>query len=174
MAYSGKYKVKHKSKYKGDVDNIVYRSMWERHCFYWCDHNPNVKHWSSEETVIPYFYDVDKKYHRYFMDLKINFKDGRTLLVEVKPEKETQPPKKSFGKAVDRSKRYISESLTYVKNMNKWEAANEYAKDRGWEFQIWTEKTLMEMGIMPKPSKNEMAPLKPLKPFRRKKTRKKL
>ena len=32
----------------------------------------------------------------------------------------------------------------------------------------------MEMGIMPKPSRNEMAPLKPLKPFRRKKTRKKL
>ena len=82
------------------------------------------------------------------MDLKISFKDGRTILVEVKPEKETQPPKKSFGKATDRSKRYIKESLTYVKNMNKWEAANEYAKDRGWEFQIWTENTLMEMGIM--------------------------
>ena len=169
MAYSGKYVVKHKSKYKGDVDNVVDRSMWERHWFYWCDHNPNIKSWSSEETVIPYFYDVDKKYHRYFMDLKITYKDGRTILVEIKPEKETQPPKKP-----DRSKRYIRESLTYVKNMNKWEAANEYAKDRGWSFQIWTEKTLTEMGIMPKQSKNEMAPLKPLKPFRKKKTRKKL
>ena len=120
MAYSGKYVVKHKSKYKGDVDNVVYRSMWERHCFYWCDHNPNIKSWSSEETVIPYFYDVDKRYHRYFMDLKITYKDGRTILVEIKPEKEIQPPKKP-----DRSKRYIRESLTYVKNMNKWEAANE-------------------------------------------------
>ena len=169
MAYSGKYVVKHKSKYKGDVDNVVYRSMWERHCFYWCDHNANVKSWSSEETVIPYFYDVDKKYHRYFMDLKITYQDNRTVLIEIKPEKETQPPKKP-----DRSKRYIRESLTYVKNMNKWEAANIYAKDRGWDFQIWTEKTLTEMGILPKQSKNEMAPLKPLKPFRKKKTRKKL
>jgi hypothetical protein len=30
--------------------------------------------------------------------------------------------------------------MTYVKNINKWEAANEYAKDRGWKFVIWTEK----------------------------------
>jgi hypothetical protein len=47
MAYSGKYKVKHRSKYKGDVDNVVYRSMWERNAFKWCDNNPNIKHWSS-------------------------------------------------------------------------------------------------------------------------------
>ena len=33
----------------------------------------------------------------------------------------------------------MTEALTYVKNMNKWEAANEYAKDRKWKFEIWTE-----------------------------------
>ena len=132
--------------------------MWERHCFYWCDHNPNIKSWSSEETVIPYFYDVDKRYHRYFMDLKITYKDGRTILVEIKPEKETQPPKKP-----DRSKRYIRESLTYVKNMNKWAAAQNYAADRGWGFQIWTENELSAMGILPKPKKT----IKPLKPLRK-------
>ena len=162
MAYSGKYVVKHKSKYKGDVDNVVYRSMWERHCFYWCDHNPNIKSWSSEETVIPYFYDVDKRYHRYFMDLKITYKDGRTILVEIKPEKETSPP--TGGR---KTKKYIGEALTYVKNMNKWEAANNYAKDRGWEFQIWTEKTLQSMGIMAKET-GKLKPMKPLKPYRKK------
>ena len=31
--------------------------------------------------------------------------------------------------------------------MNKWEAADEYAKDNGYEFQVWTEKTLNSMGI---------------------------
>ena len=169
MAYSGKYIVKHRSKYKGDVDNVVYRSMWERHCFAWCDANPNIRNWSSEEVVIPYFWDIDKRMHRYFMDLKITYKDGRTILVEIKPEKETVPPKKP-----DKSKRYISEAMTYVKNMNKWEAAEEYAKDRGWTFQIWTEKTLTEMGIMPTQSKKgALKPLKPLKPFRKKSTRKK-
>lgn len=166
MAYSGKYTVKHRSKYKGDVDNVVYRSMWERHCFYWCDFNPNIRNWSSEEVVIPYRWDIDKRMHRYFIDLKITYTDGRTVLVEIKPEKETVVPKRP-----DKSKRYINEAMTYVKNMNKWEAANEYAQDRGWAFQIWTEKTLTEMGIMPSQSKKGgMKPLKPLKPFRKKKT----
>ena len=160
MAYSGRYKVKNRKKYKGDADNVVFRSMWERHCFKWCDENPNIKSWSSEEVVIPYFYDVDKKYHRYFMDLKITFKDGKTILVEIKPEKETLPPKRP-----DKSKRYINEAMTYVKNMNKWEAASKFAKDNNWGFQIWTEKTLTSMGIMPKQIKS----LKPLKPIRKKK-----
>jgi len=160
VAYSGRYKVKNRKKYKGDADNVVFRSMWERHCFKWCDENPNIKSWSSEEVVIPYFYDVDKKYHRYFMDLKITFTNGKTILVEIKPEKETLPPKRP-----DKSKRYINEAMTYVKNMNKWEAASKFAKDNNWGFQIWTEKTLTKMGIMPK----QIKPLKPLKPIRKKK-----
>lgn len=162
MAYSGKYRVKNKDKYKGDSSNVVYRSLWEKHAFKWCDDNSDVKYWSSEEVVIPYLYEVDKKYHRYFMDLKIVFKSGRTVLVEIKPEKETKPP---TGQR--RTKRYISEGLTYVKNQNKWKAASEYAKDQGWEFQIWTEKELTAMGIMPK----SRQPLKKLKPFSRKKNK---
>ena len=139
MVYSGIYQVKNKEKYKGDSSSVVYRSLWEKAVFAWCDKNPKVKGWSSEEVVIPYYYDVDKKYHKYYVDLKIIFED-KTLLVEIKPEKETVPPV-----GPKRTKRYITEGLTYVKNMNKWEAANEYAKDRKWEFQVWTEKTLQEM-----------------------------
>ena len=52
MAYSGKFKVKNYSKYKGDFDNIVYRSLWEKSVFQWCDSNPKVKAWSSEETIM--------------------------------------------------------------------------------------------------------------------------
>lgn len=157
MAYSGRYRVKNTSKYKGDVQNVIYRSLWEKHCFKWCDDNPKVKSWSSEEVVIPYLYEVDRRYHRYFMDLKITMTDGKTILVEIKPHKETQPPTGSR-----RTRKFITEAATYVKNMNKWEAADEYAKDRGWHFQIWTEKTLSSMGILPKSTK-------PLKPFKRRK-----
>jgi len=157
MAYSGKYKPKNRFKYKGDCDNIVFRSLWERNAFKWCDNSELVKEWSSEEVVIPYFYDVDKKYHRYFMDLKITWKNGKTCLVEIKPEKETKPPP-FHGK---KSKRYISEGMTYVKNMNKWSAAQEYAADRGWGFEIWTENHLEAMGILPKPKK-KFKPIKPL------------
>ena len=44
--------------------------------------------------------------------------------------------------------------------MNKWDAAREYAKDRNWGFEIWTEDTLTQMGILKKA-------LKPLKPLRK-------
>ena len=63
--------------------------------------------------------------------------------------------------------------MTYVKNRNKWETAEVYAKDRGWSSEIWTEKHLTEMGIMPKQSKKgALKKLKPLKPFRKNKTKK--
>ena len=168
MAYSGRYQVLNPKKYRGDHSNVIYRSLWERDTFKWCDLNPKIKYWSSEETVVPYFYDVDKKYHRYFVDIKITFTDGRTILVEIKPEKETAPPT-----GPKRTKKYITEGLTYVKNMNKWEAAESYCKDRGWKFQIWTEKTLQEMGLMTKPVPGKIKkPLKRLPPYRRKKSKK--
>lgn len=164
--YSGKYKVKNRKKYSGDVDEVIYRSHWEKNAFIWCDENKSVKQWSSEEIVVPYFYEVDRKYHRYFVDLKIVFEDGKTVLVEIKPERQTKPPK---GKR--RTKQYIQEGFTYVKNMNKWEAATEYAKDRGWLFEIWTERELKKIGILPKlpPVKK----LQPMEPFRKKKKPKK-
>ena len=165
MAYSGRYKVVNIKKYKGDFDNVIYRSMWEKKVFQWCDNNPDVKEWSSEEVVVPYYYEVDKRYHRYFVDIKITFTNNKTILVEIKPEKETEPPT-----GEKRTKRYINEGLTYIKNMNKWEAANDYAKDRGWEFQVWTEKTLQEMKLLPKSMPGKIKkPLKRMKPFKRKK-----
>jgi len=158
MAYRGKYKVKNMKKYRGDPDNVIYRSMWERHCFKWCDENSFIVEWSSEEIVIPYYYDIDKKYHRYFVDLKIKTKEGKVILIEIKPDKETKPPKYPGRQ----TRRYITEGMTYVKNQNKWKAAESFAKDRGWQFQIWTEHTLEKMGIKPKP-------LKKLPPFKKKK-----
>jgi hypothetical protein len=159
MAYSGQYKLKKKNKYRGNADNIVYRSLWEKNCFSWCEKSSEVKSWSSEEVVIPYYYEVDKKGHKYYVDLLIIFED-RTILVEIKPKKETTPPEYKGRK----TKRYITEGLTYIKNQNKWSAAAEYAKDRGWHFEIWTEETLTKMGIL----KPRLKPLKPLRVVKKK------
>ena len=156
MAYSGRYKVKNKSKYKGDADNVVFRSLWERNAFKWCDTSDIVKEWVSEEVVIPYLYEVDKRYHRYYVDLKITFKNKETWLIEIKPKKETRPPEYPGRK----TRRYITEGITYVRNQNKWKAAEQFAKDRGWRFAIWTEDTLEKMGIKPRSTK-------PLKPYKR-------
>ena len=143
MSYKGKYKIKNKEKYIGDAKDVVYRSLWERQCFKWCENNPKVKGWNSEEIVIPYVSDVDKRLHRYFVDLLIKMESGEVILVEIKPKKETTPPKKPARQ----TKRYINEVTTYIKNTDKWNAAQEYAEDRGWKFQVWTEDTLKSLGI---------------------------
>jgi len=169
--YKGRYKPTYTDKYAGDANNVVYRSMWERHVMKWCDENPNVIKWVSEEVVVPYLCETDGRMHRYFIDFAIQYRDGRQILVEVKPHKETLRPAKKQGKT---RKTLLNESLTYVKNQSKWKAATEYALDRGWHFEIWTEKELTAMGIMPKSTQKQRVkkPLKPLPPFRKKKSKK--
>jgi hypothetical protein len=141
--YSGKYRPINPGKYDGDYTAICYRSLWERQVFKWCDENINVVKWSSEETIVPYRCKTDNKLHRYFVDLKIKFKTGQTYLIEIKPKKQTQEPKVRTRK----TKAYITEVLTYVKNQSKWAAANEYCADRGMIFEVWTEDTIRALGI---------------------------
>lgn len=143
MAYSGRYIVQKPEKYEGDPTKVFYRSLWERQAFKWCEANSQVVSWSSEETVIPYRCKTDNKIHRYFVDLKIRLANGTIYLIEIKPKKETAPPKQPARK----TKKYISEVMTYAKNSSKWEAAQEYCMSRGWQFTIWTEDTLKSFGI---------------------------
>jgi hypothetical protein len=129
-------------KYMGDSKNIVYRSGWEYRVMNWADTNPNVVRWCSEEIVIPYISPVDNRPHRYFVDFYVEAigSDGETkkLLLEVKPKAQTQPPKEMKRK----TKRYITEVVTYGVNQAKWKAAEEFCKDKGWDFMLITEEQL--------------------------------
>lgn len=144
MAYKGKYKPKFPKKYKGDPTNIIYRSLWERHCMVYFDQNPNILKWCSEEVVIPYKSPIDGRWHRYFPDflIQVKTKDGDTdtILIEVKPYKETKEPAKR--KRI--TKNYLYEVQTFGINSAKWKAAEEFCADRKWKFMILTEK---ELGI---------------------------
>ena len=71
MTYKGRYSIKNTSKYEGDPSRCVFRSLWERQVFRWCDENPSIIRWSSEETVVPYRCKTDNKIHRYFPDFYI-------------------------------------------------------------------------------------------------------
>ena len=160
MAYQGSFRPRNPNKYLGDPTNVIYRSHWELKLMSYLDKHPHVTKWCSEEIVIPYKSPIDGRWHRYFPDFyveQIN-KDKRKekILIEVKPKYQTIPPAVQKGKKP--TKRYINEGMTYVKNMNKWKAAKNFADDRNWEFQIWTEKTLQSMGIMPKQSKMKSLP----------------
>ena len=142
MAYKGTFKPKNPDKYKGDPTKIIYRSRWELMVMQKLDAHPDVIQWSSEEVVIPYVSPIDNRYHRYFMDfyMKRKNKEGKIeeILIEVKPFAQTKPP--MVQNKV--SRRYITEVQTWGVNSAKWKAAQEYCKDRGWQFQIITEKEL--------------------------------
>ena len=122
---------------------MVFRLMWERLAFVWCEKNPRVKRWSSEEVVIPYRCPTDKLLHRYFMDLFIEWEDGKVTIVEIKPKSQTKPPRKGKNRT-----RNLQEAMSFMKNQAKWVAAEKYAKKLGWGFEIWTEKELKAKGIM--------------------------
>ena len=143
MAYSGRYTVKNKDKYEGDHSRVFFRSLWERQVFRWIDENKDIKSWSSEEVIIPYRCATDNRVHRYFMDVKMTTSDNQVHLIEIKPKIQPKKPDKTRRK----TKKFVKEAITYIKNESKWKAADEYAKDRGWKFHIWTEDTLKKLGI---------------------------
>jgi len=136
MAYKGKFTPKNPQKYRGDHRKIIYRSSWECRVMDYIDKNPEFIEWSSEELAIPYISPIDGRHHRYFPDflVKVRSKDGkiRTLLIEVKPLKQSRPPKKRSKI----TKKYITEVTTWGVNQAKWKAAIEYCADRKWEFMV--------------------------------------
>jgi len=141
--YQGKFNPKNPSKYKGDPTGIIYRSGWELSAMIWCDSHPDIVEWSSEEVVIPYRCKTDNKLHRYFIDLKIKFKNNTVYLIEIKPKCQVLPPQRGKKK----EKTFLFEVQQYMKNVSKWKHAKEYAEDKGYIFQIWTEGTLTKLGI---------------------------
>lgn len=145
--YQGRFKPKNPKKYMGDPTNIIYRSRWELVFMRWCDRRPDVLQWSSEELAIPYLSPVDNKIHRYFPDfiIKVQKVDKvETVMIEIKPFSQTRPPDQSRAKQKNgrRNPHYLREVKTWGINEAKWKQAREFCKDRGWKFQVLTEKEL--------------------------------
>lgn len=138
----GLFKPKFPNKYIGDSSNIVFRSGWERRVMQYLDENTNIVRWASEEIIIPYISPIDNRPHRYYPDFYVEARaaDGTTkkMLLEVKPKAQSVPPKAPAR----RTKRYLSEVMTYGVNQAKWEAARDFCIDKGWEFKVITEAEL--------------------------------
>jgi hypothetical protein len=112
--------------------------MLERRFMRYCDLSENVLFWSSEELSIIYRSPIDQKIHRYFPDFIIKMKTGKRYMIEIKPDRQTRPPKKPKRQ----TKSYMREGLEYVKNQAKWRAAQYYCEDNDLEFKLITEKEL--------------------------------
>lgn len=144
MYLQGKYSPINPKKYKGNVNNIIFRSSLELVAFKFCDTNPAIVFWSSEETVIPYISPVDNRAHRYFMDLKVwtRKKDSPELqvtLIEIKPKDQIKQPRKT---ATMKESTFKTAMRTWLVNQAKWTATEELCAKRDWRFIIWTEEHL--------------------------------
>lgn len=146
------YKLRNPHKYLGDADNVVFRSSWERKAFDFCDNNPNVIAWGSEEIIIDYMKPVFSytgqmtlKPARYFPDLYVEYvdKDGKFIkeLIEIKPKKQTR---------ASRARKYTTnlfENMAYAVNTAKWDAAKRWCAINGVLFSILTEDSLFSQKV---------------------------
>lgn len=123
VAVRGKYKPKNKEKFLGNSASI-YRSMWERRFMIYCDRSENILEWDSESIHIPYISPKDDKWHNYYPDFYIKYKDKYnkiiTAIIEIKP--------------------YHQKKL--VVNIAKWEACKKYCSNNNYEFKVLTEREL--------------------------------
>lgn len=129
-------------KYKGTYP-IVARSSWELQFMKWCDTNQMVLEWSSESLRIPYYDPIRMKRRSYYPDFIIKVVNSQNYIIpyiiEIKPHKETLPPRRSGRK---NRKTMLYEHKAYKTNQAKWRAAQDYANKLGYIFKIFTEKEL--------------------------------
>ena len=142
MAYKGRYTPTNPKKYKGNSQNIFYRSLWERKFMVYCDNSEAIIEWGSEEIIIPYLSPKDGRMHRYFPDFYIKVKQAngtiKKMIIEVKPKVQCSPPKEPKR----RTRRWMNAVITYGVNDAKWKYATEWCANNDMEFKILTEDHL--------------------------------
>jgi len=139
--HQGYFQPRNPEKYLGR-DAIVYRSGLELKFFRFLDTSPNVIKWNSEQVKIAYFDSLKKKNRTYYVDNLVFIKEGdhiKRYLIEVKPSKQTKPPKESNRK---KKSSLLFEQVAWRNNCDKWDSAIKFAKKHGMEFKIITEKEL--------------------------------
>ena len=116
---------------------ISYRSHLEFRFMKMCDKNPIVLEWSSELVIIPYENPAKGKVCRYFVDAYVMFDtpDGnQKFLIEIKPKRQTEKPTPSKRK---KKSTVLYENIMWEINKKKWEAAEQFAKNKGMIGEVW-------------------------------------
>ena len=123
--YQGYFRPQNPRKYRGDLADIYFRSSWEKKAFIYCDRNPRIIAWASEEIQIPYFLKGTGAQYSYTPDLMIYFENREVVMVEIKPKAQVKNPD--------------------IFNISKWAAARAECAKNKWQFQIWTEDTIQKL-----------------------------
>lgn len=103
-----------------------------------CDTNPNVLEWASEEVHVLYWHPVKDKLAKYIPDFVIRYRNAQgeviTEMIEVKPKKQ----------AVVSTRMTNYEKVSYVINQAKWAAARAYCEKAGIRFRVVTEQEMFK------------------------------
>ena len=132
----GLFKPTRPEKYLGDIAKIRFMSSWELRFMNFCDTNPNVIKWGSEEFKIKYFNPIKNKTCNYIPDFIITYKDKtgllRTEVIEIKPKCHMVATKKST----------TYDKVQMVINHAKWTAAKAFCDIHNIEFKVLNEEQL--------------------------------
>lgn len=99
---------------------VFYRSSYEKKAYMMLDADPEVKTYYTERVKVEYSNPTKGITSTYLIDIDIEYNDGRTKLIEVKPEK------------------WLEDTVVVA----KIEAAAERARDLKIPFRVWTETYL--------------------------------
>jgi len=140
-ARRGKFFPKNQHKWV-DSNNIQFRSGIEQKFFALFDLSPSVISIASEKVIIPYFDEARQKQRKYYVDLIVKFKDKQgniqVKLIEIKSYSESIPPKKPKRL----TEAYNNKVATWITNQSKWRAATKFAKQRGYDFVVLSDRDL--------------------------------
>lgn len=130
------YKPLKPEKYLGDINKIRFLSSWELKFMDFCDKNPNILKWGSEEFKIPYYHPIKKKICNYFPDFIIKYKNSAgeilTEVIEIKP----------YNQMVEAKKSTTYDKVQLIINHAKWTSAKAFCDSHSIKFKILTERDL--------------------------------
>ena len=143
--HKGLFKPRNPAKYNGNPNTIRYLSWWEFRYMQYLDKETSVRTWASEEFFLHYFRADTGRIAKYYPDFFVEYIDGSKEIIEIKPLRETQPPKQSPNK---KRKTLIREAITYETNQSKFAAARAFCSKNNMKFRIITEIELKRMKLI--------------------------
>jgi hypothetical protein len=129
----------------------VYRSQLEADFMRLLDRSPKIKKWGSEVYWITYDKILENgtiKKARYFVDFVVITDTDETILIEIKPAKQIKNVRMLIeNHTLPKSAREKTSTWNYrmhetLMNLQKWKTAKEHCEQRGWKFQVLSEKDL--------------------------------
>jgi hypothetical protein len=102
--------------------NVYYASSYEKQAFEKLENDDNVSSYDRAKVAIKYVRPDDHRMHRYVPDILAELKDGKKMLIEIKPNS------------------MLNDEIV----KSKISAAQLYCRKKNYEYTVWSEKDLQD------------------------------